>query len=108
MEGRVEREGSLRVRVAGPQETEELGFFWGKSYHRVLFFLSGELGSGKTLLRAGSAGVWKVTNWRRALPLPCSINTKGGFPFITWIFTGSPGRRRRRFWGWKKYWMKRP
>ena len=54
MEGRVEREGSLRVRVAGPQETEELGFFLGQILPPGTFlFLSGELGSGKTLFTRG-------------------------------------------------------
>ena len=54
MEGRIEREGSLRVRVRSPKETEELGFFLGQILSPGTFlFLSGELGTGKTLFVRG-------------------------------------------------------
>ncbi|HHU81605.1 MAG TPA: tRNA (adenosine(37)-N6)-threonylcarbamoyltransferase complex ATPase subunit type 1 TsaE [Firmicutes bacterium] len=48
------REGALRVRVTSPQETEELGFVLGQILPPGTFlFLSGELGTGKTLFTRG-------------------------------------------------------
>ncbi|NLY89857.1 MAG: tRNA (adenosine(37)-N6)-threonylcarbamoyltransferase complex ATPase subunit type 1 TsaE [Firmicutes bacterium] len=54
MVGTTDRDGALRVWVTRPQETEELGFFLGEILPPGAFlFLSGELGTGKTLFIRG-------------------------------------------------------
>jgi tRNA threonylcarbamoyladenosine biosynthesis protein TsaE len=52
--GKAERDGTLRVLVSSPQETEELGFLLGQILPPGTFlFLYGELGTGKTLFTRG-------------------------------------------------------
>lgn len=54
MVGTTDREGIVRVRAVSPQETEELGIVLGRILSPGAFlFLSGELGTGKTLFIRG-------------------------------------------------------
>ena len=93
---RVKKEagGNLVIWSESPAETEELGkILGGILLPGDLFFLSGDLGSGKTLLVRGVTLGLASTETAISPTFALIHRYEGELPFIIWIYTVWRGRR---------------